>query len=82
MSAPGDKLYRVIVLGGLALVSHEACGGTTTTGDAGSDAAEEFPSELPTPTDASFQDVHDASADVAEEFPSELPTQIDSGSSD
>lgn len=83
MSAPGDKLFRVIVLGGIALVSHEACGGQTTIGDAGGDAAEEFPSELPTFIEAGLEDVHDASIqDAAEEFPSELPTSIDAGSSD
>ena len=79
MSAPGDKLFRVIVMGGLALVSHEACGGSTTS-DAGSDAAEEFPSELPTPVDANFQDVQDAGSDAVEEFPSELPSPSDAGS--
>jgi hypothetical protein len=56
MGAPGDKLFRAIVLGGLALVSHEACGGTTTS-DAGTDATEEFPSELPVFVEASV-DVH------------------------
>ena len=79
MSAPGDKLFRVIVLGGLALVSHEACGGQTT-GDAGSDATEEFPSELPAYLDVGVQDAN--SNDAPEEFPSELPSTIDSGSSD
>lgn len=78
MSAPGDKLFRVIVMGGLALVSHEACGGSTTT-DAGSDAAEEFPSELPSPIDANVQDVQDAGSDAVEEFPSELPSPTDAG---
>ena len=79
VSAPGDKLFRVIVLGGLALVSHEAACGGQTTGDAGSDASEEFPSELPVFVEAG---VHDASTqDAPDAFPSELPTLIDSGSS-
>jgi hypothetical protein len=77
VSAPGDKLFRVIVLGGLALVSHEACGGQTTT-DAGSDATEEFPSELPAYIDVNVQD---AASDAVEEFPSELPTPVDAGTS-
>jgi hypothetical protein len=77
VSAPGDKLFRVIVLGGLALVSHEACGGQTSS-DAGSDATEDFPSELPTYVDVGVQDT--GTTDAPEEFPSELPSQIDSGS--
>ena len=76
MSAPRDKLFRVIVLGGLALVSHEACGGQTST-DAGSDATEDFPSELPAYVDVGVQDT--SSNDAAEEFPSELPSPIDAG---
>jgi len=76
MSAPGEKLFRVIVLGGLALVSHEACGGQTTSSDAGGgDATEEFPSELPVFIEASVEATTDA-------FPSELPTLIDAGSKD
>lgn len=72
MAAPSNKLFHAIVLGGLALVSHEACGGMTTPSDAGSDAAEEFPSELPVLPDASAQDA----------FPSELPTFIEAGKTD
>ena len=75
----GDKMFRVIVLGGLALVSYEACGGTVTTGDAGSDASngpDSFPSELPTQIDASK--IVDAAAE-ADAFPSELPVQGDGG---
>ncbi|HEY1954468.1 MAG TPA: hypothetical protein VGH28_02630 [Polyangiaceae bacterium] len=77
MSPAPDKLFRAIVLGGLALVSHEACGGQTSPGDAGNDAAEEFPSELPVYVDAGVQDV--SAKDAPEEFPSELPTPIDAG---
>ncbi len=60
MSGNGDKMFRVIVLGGLALVSYEACGGTVTAGDAGSDGSvnpDSFPSELPVQVEASLPDV-------------------------
>lgn len=52
-------MFRVIVLGGLALVSYEACGGTVTSADAGNDASENqdsFPSELPVQVEASIVD--------------------------
>ena len=61
-------MFRVIVLGGVALVG--GCGGTvdTSTKDAG------YPSELgPPAVDASS----DTGPDVG--FPSELPAQVDSG---
>ena len=76
MDAPGDKLFRVIVLGGLTLIAHESCGGQTTNADGGADAAEEFPSELPTFVDAS------ANETGPDAFPSELPTLIDAGTKD
>lgn len=75
-------MFRVIVLGGLALVAHEACGGTTTDGDAGTDAngPDTFPSELPVFVEAAVIDAgNEAEADA---FPSELPSQIDGGSQD
>jgi hypothetical protein len=58
----GEAMFRVLVLGGLALISsQEACGTTGgPAGDAGGDAAADaFPSELPN-TDAGF--VFDAGA--------------------
>jgi hypothetical protein len=76
MSAPGDKLFHVIVLGGLALIAHESCGGQTSGTDGGTDATEEFPSELPTFIDAN------AAETGQDAFPSELPTVIDAGSKD
>ena len=52
-------MFRVLVLGGLALTSQEACGSTGSPGDAGSDSsqnADSFPSELPVYVEASTSD--------------------------
>jgi hypothetical protein len=80
-----DRMFRVIVLGGIALA---ACGGSTqvpagdggTPGDApadATDAAEEFPSELPAIVDsgpnADVRRVGDASVDADSGFPQEGP---------
>jgi len=82
-------MFRVLVLGGLALVaSQEACGTTTgPAGDGGSDAtqgADSFPSELPVqmeagpnPNDAASEAAADAASDAplgSDAFPSELPS--------
>jgi hypothetical protein len=51
----GEAMFRVLVLGGLALTSQEACGSTGSPADAGSDTAQNadsFPSELPAFMDA------------------------------
>jgi hypothetical protein len=79
-------MFRVIVVGGVALA---ACGGSTqvpggdggTPGDAApdaSDAAEDFPSELPTILDSGpapdTGHVGDASVDADAGFPHEAPS--------
>ena len=62
-------MFRVIVLGGVALVG--ACGGTIATGnDSG------FPSELKPPGSDAAADAPDTS------FPSELPVMVDAGPPD
>jgi hypothetical protein len=74
-----DRMFRVIVVGGLALVGPTACSSTVGTSDA-SDVTSDFPSELPvfidapSPTDAT--DVPDMS------FPTELPVFVDAGRDD
>ena len=86
----GEAMFRVLVLGGLALIAaQDACGGTTAPGnDGGNDAAQNpdsFPSELPVWVDAGV--TPDATTDAADEtgasdasgggldgFPSELPS--------
>ncbi len=55
----GEAMFRVLVLGGLALTSQEACGSTPSPSDAGSDGAQNadsFPSELPVFVEASVGD--------------------------
>jgi hypothetical protein len=80
-----DRMFQVLVVGGMALVgtaAPAACGGATSTDDAGvpQDAAGEFPSELPAYVDARADTKADGSiVDAPEEFPSELPAMIDAG---
>lgn len=73
-------MFRVLVLGGIALVAVEnACGGQTQPADGGTDAAQNpdtFPSELPVMAEAGPPDASD-DADAADAFPSELPVQVD-----
>jgi hypothetical protein len=67
-----DRMFRVVVLGGIALT---ACGGAvTTSSDAGSDG---FPAEGPAPYDASLIDT----AQQFDGFPTEGPDTytIDAG---
>jgi hypothetical protein len=83
-------MFRVIVLGGIAIVGAQACGGSESTsgGDATpSDGAADtsidtnFPSELPSFIDTGTAD-SDASVDTnttPETFPGELPSFIDTG---
>ena len=76
--ATRDRLFHVVVLGGLALVADQACGGATTDignqqRDGGTDA-ESFPSELPV-----FVDSGDGSSSSSSGFPSELPVFVDAG---
>jgi len=77
-------MFRVLVLGGLALVSsQDACGSTTNPGDGGMGDAQQatdgFPSELPVILDAASNDARAADAAPADAatsdaFPSELPS--------
>ena len=71
-----DRMFHVLVLGGIALVgAAEACGGDTVTIDDGGvvkDATGEFPSELPAMGEAGVRD-------ATSEFPSELPVFVDAG---
>lgn len=64
------RMFRVIVLGGVALVG--ACGGSIATGTKDSG----FPSELGPPGIDAGADAPDTS------FPSELPVVVDSGIAD
>jgi hypothetical protein len=73
-----DRMYRVIVLGGIGLV---ACGGSVTTApgeptDASADSPVDvsFPFELPAP--------YDATPPPPDAFPSELPAMIDASPPD
>jgi hypothetical protein len=81
-----DRMFRVLVLGGIALT---ACGGATATGGSPSDAAggdtgngtDGFPQEGP-PFDASIDTVaYDTSMDTAplppDAFPTEGPAMIE-----
>lgn len=85
---PTDKLFRAIVLGGVALVAQaDACGGTVSTVDAGDDAAQKadsFPSELPVQMESGVPEAgadatNDAPDDATDAFPSELPVTLDGG---
>jgi hypothetical protein len=71
-----DRMFHVLVLGGIALVGGaEACGGDTVSIDDGGavkDATGEFPSELPVYVEAGVRD-------ATSEFPSELPVFVDAG---
>jgi hypothetical protein len=75
-----DRMYQVIVVGGIALVAN-ACGGdvSTSTDGGGSDAAnmDEFPSELPSPTDGGVLFDGGSSDANVDSFPSELPVSSD-----
>ena len=77
-------MFKVIVLGGVALVGAQACGSesSTTTSDAGvnDSAADTFPGELPAFIDSGTDTSADTASDAGPEtFPGELPTQIDTG---
>jgi len=85
---PRDRMFNVLVLGGIALVGASACGGTVSAhADAGSQDSG-FPSELPVQVDAAGIDSGfpselgmmigpDAGLDTG--FPSELPVVPDTG---
>jgi hypothetical protein len=66
-----DRMFQVIVVGGIALATN-ACGGdvSTSADGGGSDTGntDGFPSELPTTIDSGYDG-----------FPSELPGMIDAG---
>ena len=74
-------MFRVIVLGGVALVGAQACGGQESSGpaDASTDATSEegtdtyFPGELPVFVDSGTIDT------APETFPGELPVFVDTG---
>ena len=81
---PRDRMFNVLVLGGIALVGAGACGGTVSAhADAGSQDSG-FPSELPVQVDAAAFDsgfpselggmIGDAGIDTG--FPSELPVVV------
>ena len=86
-------MFRVLVVGGLALVGAQACGGSesTSNGDAtpsegGADTSIDtnFPSELPSFIDTGTAET-DAGVDTAtnpETFPGELPSFVDTGTAD
>src|SRR4051812_7469668 len=69
-----DRMFRVIVLGGLALVGPTACANAIGPSDGAADVPPDFPSELPVFIDAG---AHTDSIDVVPDFPSELPARID-----
>jgi len=75
---PADRMFQVIVLGGMGLVG-AACGGTVIdTGNAAGGGG--FPAEgPPVQQDASDSDAADAAADAIEEFPQEGPIFVDAG---
>ncbi|HEX8795796.1 MAG TPA: hypothetical protein VF765_32825 [Polyangiaceae bacterium] len=90
----GDRMFRVLVLGGIALT---ACGGATTTPGNGTDSGSDgFPQEGPAQVDAfpsetaqqvdafvPFDAGQDAGQDTGSDvFPTEGPAMIDSGSTD
>jgi hypothetical protein len=93
---PGDRMFHVLVLGGIALVAPAGCGDRTAlvevspgeTTDGAVDAAEER-SGLPDgtteefPSEGAFADggFGDASGD-ADAFPAELPVFVDAGRPD
>jgi hypothetical protein len=72
-------MFRVIVLGGLSLVSPAACSSTVNDTDA-SDVAPDFPSELPVFVDVPTRTDATDTADMG--FPSELPAPVDAGPPD
>jgi len=85
-----DRMFRVLVLGGIALT---ACGGATTTSPSGGNdsGSEGFPQEGPAQVDAfpseTAQQVDaylpDAGQDTGPDvFPTEGPAMIDSGATD
>jgi len=75
---PNDRMFHVIVLGGIAIVgTAPSCGARTTEADSGTmrDAPGDFPSEVPAFFAAGWaDDAADASADTT--FPFELPPKM------
>jgi len=82
---PRDRMFNVLVLGGIALVGASACGGTVSAhADAGSQDSG-FPSELPVQGDAAAIDsgfpseaggMTDSDAGLDTGFPTELPVMV------
>jgi len=70
-----DRMFRVLVLGGIALT---ACGGSVTTPSSGTDSGtgqDGFPQEGPAQPDAFPSET----AQQVDAFPSEGPAYIDAG---